>query len=456
MTEVAHVVSQNLVALAGLQIANYRKYRQKSGSNFNVFKILRRTTDEVNGHSSFIAELLNPLGGHGLGDVFLKRFFTTLGISQDIEGLSHWEVFVEEGKDVDGRMDILVVGHDDAGRKIGIAIENKIYAGDQPKQLSRYWAYLNDKFGRYRKGDDVSGPPYYLYYLTLMGDTPSKQSIEGIPQSEVQWLSDKNGEAPVRLLSYSFQILEWLKVCHEKLAPYPYSREVMSQYIDTVNSLTGNGGGMVDELKCLLDTPDKLYAAAKLVDAVAKFKQELLASLWEMLKAEWKVRADSPESLLRGGLVANRYADKDEKKVIVKSREYFSKQREVPRYFGFAACSYGYKGLPVALEIRFNNCFYVGLYGGDEEKILEKSVVEKFYSIYQAPKGCTLSSVEEKSQKQRIVVNTPIRFDTDNEEMFKLIEHKSKKKLVSIILDVAEGIVQEMSKHGLEPLENQL
>jgi hypothetical protein len=135
MTEVAHVVSQNLVALAGLQIANYRKYRQKSGSNFNVFKILRRTTDEVNGHSSFIAELLNPLGGHGLGDVFLKRFFTTLGISQDIEGLSHWEVFVEEGKDVDGRMDILVVGHDDAGRKIGIAIENKIYAGDQVNLL---------------------------------------------------------------------------------------------------------------------------------------------------------------------------------------------------------------------------------------------------------------------------------------------------------------------------------
>ena len=52
----------------------YEIVKKSSNEDFNIFSILRMETDEVNTHSRFIAELLNPKGIHFQGEVFLELF----------------------------------------------------------------------------------------------------------------------------------------------------------------------------------------------------------------------------------------------------------------------------------------------------------------------------------------------------------------------------------------------
>ena len=67
----------------------------KRGENFNVFQVLKLQTNETRLHSSFIAELLNPNGSHGLGDTFLKAFISMMRINFDEFNTKCAEVFVE-------------------------------------------------------------------------------------------------------------------------------------------------------------------------------------------------------------------------------------------------------------------------------------------------------------------------------------------------------------------------
>ena len=52
----------------------FAKLNEISIDKFNIFSILRKSSDEVNLHSKFIYELLNPNGSHQQGDIFLNLF----------------------------------------------------------------------------------------------------------------------------------------------------------------------------------------------------------------------------------------------------------------------------------------------------------------------------------------------------------------------------------------------
>lgn len=83
-------------------------------------------------HSRILGDLLDPLGSHNQGDVFLRLFFETLGIEYDKN--DWWTVTVESE-----RFDIRIATK---SRNKIIIIENKSnWAEDQPNQLYRYWYY---------------------------------------------------------------------------------------------------------------------------------------------------------------------------------------------------------------------------------------------------------------------------------------------------------------------------
>src|SRR5690554_1214303 len=63
----------------------YEEIAKITGENFNVFKILRLTTNEVRTHSAFIAELLDPKGCHDQGEVFLRLFIEKLKLAERSE-----------------------------------------------------------------------------------------------------------------------------------------------------------------------------------------------------------------------------------------------------------------------------------------------------------------------------------------------------------------------------------
>ena len=103
---------ENILQQASVVNSLYKKIFQLTGDNFNIFKIIGLTSNEVRVHSAFIAELLNPNGSHGQGTIFFKLFIKELGL--EIE-LREDKVTVEVEKSIGvktentgGRIDILI------------------------------------------------------------------------------------------------------------------------------------------------------------------------------------------------------------------------------------------------------------------------------------------------------------------------------------------------------------
>ena len=189
------------------------------GDAFNVFDILRLSSNETK-QSAFIAELLNPKGCHGNGDIFLNLFFS------HVDCLSDWQfctnnVVTEIERPVGyrkletgegGRIDIVVENEQQM-----LIIESKIYACDQPQQLLRYQNYAKQ-----------AGKDYRILYLTL----------DGHNASEVSTLNKLEPDKDYYSISFSTDILTWLQVCLEHSSERPLVYNTILQYINLVKRNT--------------------------------------------------------------------------------------------------------------------------------------------------------------------------------------------------------------------------
>lgn len=237
-----------------------------TGEQFNVFQILGIGHLEVKTHSPILAELMNPHGSHGQGAVFLRLFTKRFGIA-DFDSSSSSVVVAKEyyaGPVTDksgGRIDILAKD----GKYGVILIENKIYAGDQDNQMERYRDF---------------SPSAHLFYLTIKGQQPSNQS-----------------EVPgLRCISYEHDILSWLNDCRKEAACAHTLREIISQYIHLIETLTNQSTAtrMNQELiEAVIKDEESLRAFETLcsvkepvrIAAVAKLDKDLSA-ITERLQLE--------------------------------------------------------------------------------------------------------------------------------------------------------------------------
>ena len=96
-------------------------------NDFNLFTTLLKASNEVRLHSRFLSFLLNPNGEHCQGSLFLDLFLEKCGLAYFLD-TSNTSVFAEH-KSIDL---YLTDGNNH------IIIENKIWAGDQQKQIKRY------------------------------------------------------------------------------------------------------------------------------------------------------------------------------------------------------------------------------------------------------------------------------------------------------------------------------
>ncbi len=195
-----------------------QKEKRDRGEYFNIFEVLKLTTNETRTHSAFIAELLNPQGSHGMKSAFLDLFlketdtpfdFNSSSVKVEIEyPIGNINGDYSNG----GRIDILISDNQKA-----IIIENKIYAGDQYRQLRRYYNYGQDQFKQNSR----------LLYLTLDGCEPSKDSADGLV-----------AEKDFYCISYDEHISSWLQKCVSASYAIPLVRETIVQYINLINKLT--------------------------------------------------------------------------------------------------------------------------------------------------------------------------------------------------------------------------
>ncbi|MDO7848706.1 PD-(D/E)XK nuclease family protein [Hymenobacter sp. M29] len=259
------------------QVSSLRRTQQKlallSGENFNVFRILGLESREVQMHSGFLGELLNPAGSHGLKDAFLRLFVEAINQKLPPEAkkppefntaAAHLVVEHDIGRITadylqGGRIDLYL----ESGGEY-IFIENKIYAGDQQNQLVRYKAHRNHA---------------RLLYLTLDGKDAPEWSKGGLTSDQYQ------------IISYKEDVSSWLEKCRQVAVAYPLVRETIVQYQHLINYLTGNTPSdfMKEEMKHLLQgSQDNFVSAAALQSVFAETRQEFVNSLTDKFEAEWK------------------------------------------------------------------------------------------------------------------------------------------------------------------------
>ncbi len=261
---------------------------------FNIFSILRKETEEEKLHSVFIAELLNPKGTHEFGKVFLELFVKKNNLSFEINDKI---IVLTEKHTENGRIDIYI----ENDKKQIIAIENKIYASDQDKQLQRYKKEI---------GSDGT-----LLYLTLDGREASKESAGE--------LKDKDYLA----ISYSDNIILWLESCMKEAADSPTVRETIKQYIILLKKLTGKLTNQKMEKELCKLIKENIETAKKIANNLPKvietevqdFIEKVAKEVNKKLGSEFDVFVENVKEKWSG--IKIRY-NKEEKGQIIKAEKF--------------------------------------------------------------------------------------------------------------------------------------
>ena len=119
---------------------------------FNIFGVLRIEQAEIR-HSNVLAWLLDPQGGHGLGDALLRRFLSTILLEDETANieLSSARVELMTMRDVEvwrewKNIDLLAFSR--ANRWV-LFLENKIRAKAYKRQLQKYAEAVQKEFAEY-------------------------------------------------------------------------------------------------------------------------------------------------------------------------------------------------------------------------------------------------------------------------------------------------------------------
>jgi hypothetical protein len=221
---------------------------------YNVFRILGVEEKEVSMHSAFLAPLLDPLGTHGQGTLFLDSFLKEIGITRQA---SDWSCD-KEWPIPDGRIDILLQSSAD---RVMVAIENKIYAPDEKTQLRRYHDWLDKPYREQRF------PRRRLLFLTLEGRPSEQPTAQGVDYDCISYRQHVNGS---------------LRNAHVKIDAVEVKNGA-EQYLDTLKLLLGETS-MEDPVEAkiltLAQQPSYLGAALAVARCGPKIVDALLRDFW--------------------------------------------------------------------------------------------------------------------------------------------------------------------------------
>lgn len=211
-----YVKLKTLLNDSGVIVKTHLQNMRNKGEDFNVFSILGMETNETKTHSALLVALLDPRGNHYSGKRFLEFFLEEIGYKdyqdEDLMGVRVKAEYhlgkISEEYESGGFIDILITFP--SGK--AIAIENKIDAKDQPKQMYRYSLF--------------KGGASTLYYLSKLGEPPTNESLFT--------LTDKDYE----VISYNRQIISWLEKCLSITKEGSIVENAIKQYQILIKNLT--------------------------------------------------------------------------------------------------------------------------------------------------------------------------------------------------------------------------
>jgi hypothetical protein len=241
----------------------YDDIQALKGENFNIFKILRNYSDEVSLHSRLLGELFNPNGSHSRGSIFLKLFIQEL-LPDFKFNFDLAKIEIEKRLPNNRRIDIFLSDNS----KRCIIIENKIYAGDQYKQLADYYNYA-------QKTHDEEN--IRLIYLTLDGKRPDQIST-----------NYEINDSQFICLSYKTDIEKWLTLCQKEVFDSPVIRETLKQYQIILKYLTNQSSNREHamELKEILSQNKNYLQIQIIMEAFDELLIDSIASMFNEINEE--------------------------------------------------------------------------------------------------------------------------------------------------------------------------
>ncbi len=249
-----------------IKTLEYKYKTLKENDTFNIFTILLDATDEVKLHSQFLYTLLNPEGSHKKKNKFLEGFLNVL----KIENFDLAEVRVhKEYKNID----III-----KNSKQAIIIENKIWAGDQDKQIERYYDTISKEGVK-----DIR-----IIYLSLDGREP--------PENSLGWLrNDQILDKILTIASYKNDINRWIEECIKSSALHATLRETLCQYQKLIAEITGTTMNKEEYLEIieLLAENDNIVQAHKITSNWNHVKWHIEWAFWidfeKVIAQEYKI-----------------------------------------------------------------------------------------------------------------------------------------------------------------------
>src|SRR5665213_2718805 len=183
-----------LLSRFGLAQQEVLEQRRHNAERFNIFEALQVDEREMY-HSRFLAYLLNPHARHDQGMLFLRAFLLEV-LRLNMASVAPREVRVVTELWANGYVDIAL-----DLPKVIVFIENKIFAGEQDRQLQRYREALG---AQHKRG--------YLIFLTLDGRV-SSSGCEDVSLSYLQLVAILEPLLPGLPERIRYSLEQYLQLC---------------------------------------------------------------------------------------------------------------------------------------------------------------------------------------------------------------------------------------------------
>lgn len=264
-------------------------YSPKEVDEYNIFSVLEISDKEVI-MCRMLADLLNPRGQHGQGDIFLYVFLEDIvGIKEkgkleeytngvfvkkeystkcDDNPSGQTDLAVDSKKD-DGRIDIVIYN-----RKYFLPIEVKINHEERKNQCLDYYQFAFDI---------IQDRETKIIYLTRDGSKPAHYSKMG-----------KN----CICISWGKEILNWLRHCLER---FPHGgniqvKNMIKNYMNAISSFTNERGEeMTEECRKIImgdgnDDVDNIRACVEITKTFGLVQDEIIRKLFGAFDQEIQSR----------------------------------------------------------------------------------------------------------------------------------------------------------------------
>lgn len=239
-------------ALLNAAKAFQKKHNANSLTDVNLFSILKMENKEVSAHSALLYYVFKPFETEGQvrDDKHLRILLKCFGY--DETAFEYVDLQREVVTDF-GRLDFLIVADGkELKKEKNYVVELKIWANEQPAQISRYQRYLQSR--------GADGEVLFL--------TPTEREAQ-------------TGDEPVQNVTLGNEVKAALQEIIALRADKADYCAVLRQYISIIDKLTG--GEVMDSAE-LLQSAEDILAVDSLVEGKKQALQKLLCAFFDRLK----------------------------------------------------------------------------------------------------------------------------------------------------------------------------